>query len=68
MWDHNKLSLHYSPVDVQLISSIDPTLRPKPDHWVWTLMSDGKFSTHSAYLLYNKLRFTKNHQMPKETY
>ena len=66
MWDLNKLSLKHSPADVQLISSINLPLKPKPDHCMWTPMSDEKFSSRSAYFFYNKLRFTKKNQMPKE--
>ncbi|KAL5540231.1 hypothetical protein UlMin_044471 [Ulmus minor] len=66
LWDIPKLALLYSPADVQAISSISLPLRPKPDRWVWTPMSNGKFTTRYAYLLYNKLRFLDQNQLPKE--
>ncbi|KAL5566496.1 hypothetical protein UlMin_029660 [Ulmus minor] len=66
LWDIAKLALHYSPADVQAISAIRLPLRSKPDHWVWTPMSNGNFSTRSAYLLYNKFRFSDQNHLPKE--
>ncbi|KAL5560987.1 hypothetical protein UlMin_030734 [Ulmus minor] len=66
LWDFAKLALHYSPADVQAISTIRLPLRSKPDRWVWTPMSNGNFSTRSAYLLYNKLRFSDQNHLPKE--
>ncbi|KAL5544374.1 hypothetical protein UlMin_008158 [Ulmus minor] len=66
LWDFAKLAFHYSPADVQAISTIRLPIRPKPDRWVWTPMSNGNFSTRSAYLLYNKLRFSDQNHLPKE--
>ncbi|KAL5564513.1 hypothetical protein UlMin_027677 [Ulmus minor] len=66
LWDIFKLALHYSPIDVQAISYISLPLRPKPDRWVWTPMSNGKFTTRLPYLLYNKFRFSYQNQLPKE--
>ncbi|KAL5561446.1 hypothetical protein UlMin_031193 [Ulmus minor] len=65
-WDIDKLARNYSPADVQAITDIRLPLRSKPDRWVWTPMSNGNFSTRSAYLLYNKIRFSEQNHLPKE--
>ncbi|KAL5565119.1 hypothetical protein UlMin_028283 [Ulmus minor] len=66
LWDISKLALYYSPADVPAISYISLPLRPKPDRWVWTPISNGKFTTHLPYIIYNKFRFSYQNQLPKE--
>ncbi|KAL5562072.1 hypothetical protein UlMin_031819 [Ulmus minor] len=40
------------------IAQIVLPIRPRPDKWVWTPATNGKYSTKSAYLTANKQRFS----------
>ncbi|KAL5565757.1 hypothetical protein UlMin_028921 [Ulmus minor] len=64
-WDINKLNDHFVPEDVRKIIQIVLPSRPKPDKWIWTPESNGKFSTHSAYLSANCSRFNSPMQIPR---
>ncbi|KAL5569589.1 hypothetical protein UlMin_026164 [Ulmus minor] len=65
-WDLHKLRLNYTQNDARLIADIVLPNRPKPDRWVWLPASNGKFSTKSAYLLANRLRFMNGSGVSKE--
>ncbi|KAL5549525.1 hypothetical protein UlMin_004756 [Ulmus minor] len=65
LWDINKLNDHFVPEDVRKIIQIVLPSRPKPDKWIWTPESSGKFSAHSAYLSANCRRFNSLMQIPR---
>jgi hypothetical protein len=48
-WDRVKLMEFFTPLDVNLISSIPLTTRQQQDFWAWHFEKRGVFSVYSAY-------------------